>query len=1152
MRIAAFFLLTPTLFAQPELFILPTTGSIVIAATPEPFATTDTFNTRNTPAFFFRSADGAKYYSVARSATDTLVVLDASSPGIVLQRLNLSVPLAAILTPDRRRLLIAGAGGLHVIDTATDAAVATIPVSSAIDVAASSDGRFAYVLSNQLITIDLTTNTVRSTLPLVAGASAVAVNHTGLVYVSAPSRVYEIHGRTGQLLREIPIPGTPGRLVFTPNARTALAVNRATTGPDLFRIDLASEAIVGESATTARTLLDAVFMTGPNRGYASSSQTQAVYEVTVAPLRFDRLQTSGSASPDATSGVASREFPSARSIYLSRPSSQQAYSNLVYPPAAGQGFAAMGRVVAAPPAITGSPAFLYAFNTDGSYSLPLITRVTDRLGRPLSGVLVTFSTGARVLSNADGWAQIDYPSYSIPWPISVRATAGAATAVFPLGSAIPPPATISVLSGQGQAGVASRFFPSPFRVVVRDAEGYPVANTEVTFSKGPGAGHLFCPLFSTCYQVTDANGQVEVGFVPYLVDSGYSQVQIRVSVRGAPPRVLYITTISDLDATRRSAILTAMETIEPTSGSLSGLVNSVLPDAIRLRTSLPNAPVVGLPIPNVALSIAAPLEFPDLACDGEGGVTLSNTNGVATCSLQLGSVSGTVNLRENLKVGGNLGPSGSDLSVTIFPDGVPSLRVVEGSGQTLARDAISAAIVVRALNAVSQPLANQSIQWTVEPSVGLVLLTPSGMTDASGRAAVTVQSGTVAGIYKLRALVGGLSVDIPILVLDRVQITPNFLAVGAAATVFALDVVPSPPQALWTVEGLPDWLTTFTRSGTGPTTVWLQAAENLSLTSVRVAYFRVGGATVQVVQFRGQAPRVFAAPAVASSGLSNTFSLNITGQGGFSSVGVVNLLIRDALDGRAACYIAYSVPLNVLYLVSDAGPDALSSPLTLGSAGSVSNSQCTVFGTGSSPPGFFNNLDSFSSELRLRITFNPSFAGPKLVYAAARDTRDRTYGWDIIGTHTVPGPVTLPRPVNVVPAVSDQLNPVISFTFDDQTDARNIETAWVLINNALDARLGCYIAFHNPSNQLFLFPDSGLATGLTNRPVLGPGVLSNSQCSLDITGTAVSRVGARLTLTLPYRFSASWRMTKGIWTAVQSLSGQRSTWQGIGVVSPPN
>lgn len=242
--------LSSSLFAQPERFILPPSSSVITPATQEPLTTLPAINTRNFPAVFFQNAEGTEYYSIVRSATDTLFVLAANNPGVALQRLNLSVATAAVLAPDRRRLLIVGASGLHVIDTTTDAAVAKIPVAAPIDLAASSDGRLGYVLSTQLLFIDLATNTVLASLSLAAGASAVAVCHTGLVYVSAPSRLYEINGGTGQLLREIPVPGSPGRLILTPNARTTLAVNRA---------------------------------------YASSAQTQAVYEVTVAPLRFNLL-----------------------------------------------------------------------------------------------------------------------------------------------------------------------------------------------------------------------------------------------------------------------------------------------------------------------------------------------------------------------------------------------------------------------------------------------------------------------------------------------------------------------------------------------------------------------------------------------------------------------------------------------------------------------------------------------------------------------------------------------------------------------------------------------------------------------------------------------------------------------------------------------
>ena len=40
---------------------------------------------------------------------------------------------------------------------------------------------------------------------------------------------------------------------------------------------------------------------------------------------------------------------------------------------------------------------------------------------------------------------------------------------------------------------------------------------------------------------------------------------------------------------------------------------------------------------------------------------------------------------------------------------------------------------------------------------------------------------------------------------------------------------------------------------------------------------------------------------------------------GFQDLDVVNILINNFLDGRNACYLAYSRSAGVLYLVNDAG-----------------------------------------------------------------------------------------------------------------------------------------------------------------------------------------------------------------------------------------
>src|SRR5262249_4132620 len=88
----------------------------------------------------------------------------------------------------------------------------------------------------------------------------------------------------------------------------------------------------------------------------------------------------------------------------------------------------------------------------------------------------------------------------------------------------------------------------------------------------------------------------------------------------------------------------------------------------------------------------------------------------------------------------------------------------------------------------------------------------------------------------------------------------------------------------------------------------------------------------------------------AGRGLNQGMDVGFTDAAGGSSMSVVNVLINNFLDGRNACYLAYVVPDNILYLVNDAGdaggPFAGSLVLN-GTGGSIENSQCRITGAGS-------------------------------------------------------------------------------------------------------------------------------------------------------------------------------------------------------------
>ena len=209
------------------------------------------------------------------------------------------------------------------------------------------------------------------------------------------------------------------------------------------------------------------------------------------------------------------------------------------------------------------------------------------------------------------------------------------------------------------------------------------------------------------------------------------------------------------------------------------------------------------------------------------------------------------------------------------------------------------------------------------------------------------------------------------------------------------------------------------------------------------------------------APSVVSINPVVSTGSAGFYTFQFSDTAGWQTLGVVNVLINNFLDGRHACYLAYSVSGNVLYLVPDVGSGLLPG-MVLNGSGSAGNSQCTVLGAGSSATGTGNTLT-----LTLNLNFNTSFAGNKVVYMAARDAANNS-GWQTMGAVGIPPlPSTFPNPVGMNPSSGNGLTSTITFTYQDQTAATNLQTVWALINTAIDGRAACYVAYYRPGNQLY-------------------------------------------------------------------------------------
>ncbi len=307
------------------------------------------------------------------------------------------------------------------------------------------------------------------------------------------------------------------------------------------------------------------------------------------------------------------------------------------------------------------------------------------------------------------------------------------------------------------------------------------------------------------------------------------------------------------------------------------------------------------------------------------------------------------------------------------------------------------------------------------------------------------------------------------------------------------------------------------------------------------------GSNDAFVSLISTSPTVTSLSPVVSSGASQAFTFQLSDPDGYQDLGVINVLINNVLDGRQACYIAYSRPLNVVYLVNDAG-DALLAPLLLNGSGSVNNSQCTITGAGSSAAGNSNTLT-----LILNISFSAGFGGNKVVYVAARDSVEHNSGWQTMGTHGVPPlPSTFPKPVGMAPSSGTTADTTLTFTYQDASAATNLQTAWALINTAIDGRSACSIAYYRPGNQVYLFPDNGDGSQATNMILTGTNTVSNSQCTVLSQGSTVTLNGAQLIVALHITFKPAFSGPKGVWMAVQTLGGaQTSSWESLAAWQVP-
>jgi len=291
-----------------------------------------------------------------------------------------------------------------------------------------------------------------------------------------------------------------------------------------------------------------------------------------------------------------------------------------------------------------------------------------------------------------------------------------------------------------------------------------------------------------------------------------------------------------------------------------------------------------------------------------------------------------------------------------------------------------------------------------------------------------------------------------------------------------------------------------------------------------------------------EAPTPVGVSPATGSGSSQTITFTFHDPRGWQDLDVVNVLINSALDGRNACYLAYSQPLNVLYLVNDAGTGLLAN---------TANSQCTASLVGT-PSGSGSTFT-----LTLRVSFSASFAGNRLVYLAARDVAQNNSGWQPSGVWQVPGatPATTTAVVGMSPTSTIGTSSgrgKFSFTFSDTKGFQDLGVVNILVSDSLDGRNACYVAYDSRANVLYLVGNDGATLGTGSSVGSVNGAMLNGQCLAGwenpSSESAVTSSGNNLTLTLIMDFYNT--ANQIFYLAARDVNGLNNTgWQPMGIAT---
>jgi YVTN family beta-propeller protein len=198
-------------------------------------------------------AEAKPFAYVPNNRSGTVSVIDTATNAVVATVPVGGSPRQVAITPDGTRAYVTNVGALSVIDTATNTVVGSVPLAGSPGVVAiTPDGTRAYVtigfVTNGIVSvIDTATNTEVASVPFVGSVSGVAITPDGTrAYVANPyffssdDNVSVIDTATNTIVATVPVVDSPDGVAITPDGTRVYVTIRSGINGRVSVIDTAT------------------------------------------------------------------------------------------------------------------------------------------------------------------------------------------------------------------------------------------------------------------------------------------------------------------------------------------------------------------------------------------------------------------------------------------------------------------------------------------------------------------------------------------------------------------------------------------------------------------------------------------------------------------------------------------------------------------------------------------------------------------------------------------------------------------------------------------------------------------------------------------------------------------------------------------------